>query len=181
MEKLGAIIKAQQSEGSTADLTTSARSLKPAEITQLDQMLAGMVAYYPHQEIPHETMIQYREEFKLMAVKHGLASLRDAWLTIRRRAGQTFFPHPSQVQEELDAMAKKQKQEQMQALPPLGCEECKEGVGFAPGLVIRVENGVNQVRFCRCRIARNRAKAGVPPAPTEQGVQHDSKAKAAGE
>lgn len=74
-------------------------------------------------------------------------------------------------------MAKKQKQEQIQNLPALGCEACLGESGFAPGWIIRQENGINTVRMCQCKRNRERARAGLaPPSP-----QHDSKAKAAGE
>jgi hypothetical protein len=158
MEKLGAI--AGRMQGSTEVSTRSVGSLKKAEITQLDQMLAGMIAYYPHQEIPEMTLQQYRAEFKLQAETHGLANLREAFLATRRRPGQKFFPHPTDIAEVLEEMAKKAKQEVAKSLPKLGCSLClsPDASGFA-GLIVKQQPGrPRYVEPCECRLARERAK-----------------------
>jgi len=152
-------IAPELSAGSTAALTRSAAPLSVVEITQFDQMLAGMVAYYPHQEIPSETMEQFRWELRRLAEIHGLPALREAMLSLRRRPHQKFFPHPNDVQGELEAMATRAKQKAEKSLPPLGCVVCRESVAI--GLVPIERNGERCVEMCECRKAREAARKEI--------------------
>ena len=71
------------SEGPNGASLVSVKPLTKAEITQFDLMLEGMIAHYPHQEIPGPTQKQFRAEFRVMAVRHGIALLREGLLVGR--------------------------------------------------------------------------------------------------
>jgi hypothetical protein len=176
MEKLGAIASGLevQPRASTAISKPTAGSWRPAEITQLDRMLVESMAYYPHQELGELTQQQYREEFRRMAEEHGLISLRVALLNVRRRLGRAaFFPHPSEIEEELMGIAKRRAATRQSTLPKFGCELCADGL--APGLrYVRAEDGSRAMYPCEC-MWRRRAAAKL----ANVQAAHDAKAKAA--
>jgi hypothetical protein len=176
MEKISEIVKAQQSGGSNALALPGTRQLNRDSLLQMGAMLRQMSGAFPHQEYDEETTKIFLLTFEDLALEYGLPPLEVALRRFLTR--QKFFPHPSEVREELDVMAKKAKQEAQKQLPPLGCEECMpSGEGYR-GLVLATdEKGFRCVKACACRLRRNRAKAGMQP----HSEQYDAKAKAAGE
>lgn len=158
MGELTQVTAGRQLEESSAGSSLSVRPLKKAEITQFDSMMAGMIAYYPHQELPESTLKQYRAELRLMATQHGIDLLREALLSARRQPGRKFFPHPSEVSEILEEMATKAKAEAVKKLPNLGCELCHEK-GWADGWILELDPaGDRRVKKCACYLVREQAK-----------------------
>jgi hypothetical protein len=163
MGDLTHVTAGQQLDELSADSSLSVRPLKKAEITQFEAMMAGMIAYYPHQEIPEPTLKQFRAEFRLMAAQHGIALLRQALLDTRRQPGRRFYPHPNEVSEVLEEMAAKvkakAKADLLAKLPRIGCEKCQGEDGFTPGLVMVQKPGQPRiVDECECKLAWRRAK-----------------------
>lgn len=174
MESLKAIVKAQQSGGSNALALPGTQQLSRDSLVQMGAMLRQMSAAFPHQEYDQDTTKIFLMTFEDLAVKYGLKPMEQALRSFLTR--QKFFPHPAEVAEELEVMAKKAKREAEKALPPLGCEECKDSI--APGLVTEIRNGERYIKACACRIRR---KAARTCGSYKESVQYDAKAKAAGE
>ena len=62
-----------------------------------------MQSYYPHQEFARETIDSFLFDLERLAVTYGLDRLQQAFLNIRLRRGQKFFPHPTEVLDEIEA------------------------------------------------------------------------------
>lgn len=164
MEKLGQIIKAQQSGESTAVTLVSDRSLTVESLRQLGLMLQQMSAAFPHQEVPPETAEVFYMTFEDLAIQYGMKSLETALRSFLTR--QKFFPHPSEVAEVLEEMKQKSNTERMASLPKIGCEKCgPEGSDF-PGYVYVEKPGFPRaVTDCACRIRREQAKRALEAKP----------------
>lgn len=155
MEKVGQIIKAQQSGGSKELARPGNKRLTRDSIVQLGTMLRQMSAAFPHQEYDPETTKVFLLTFEDLAMEFGVKNLEVAlrWFLSR----QKFFPHPAEVREELEEMAKKTKAEQAKSLPKIGCPKCHDG-GWADGWILAEVNGIRVVKKCDCMIAREIAK-----------------------
>jgi hypothetical protein len=96
--KLGPLV-----ESNALTITGRERVLSDSELQHLVSLCRQMQAYYPHQEFARETVDGYLFDFERLAVMHGLDRLEQAFLNLRVRRGQKFFPHPTEVAEEIEA------------------------------------------------------------------------------
>jgi hypothetical protein len=87
------------------------RALSGTELEQFDSLCDQMQAYYPHQEFGDETVRGYMFDLERLAVIHGVDVLRAALLNLRIRPGQKFFPHPSEVAEEIERAIDRQNRD----------------------------------------------------------------------
>jgi hypothetical protein len=149
-------IAALQSNGSTTLAPASARSLNVESLRHLGVMLQQMSAAFPHQEVPQETAEIFFVTLEDLAVEYGMKNLEAGlrWFLSR----QKFFPHPSEVREVLDEMAKNAKAgklaEMKRNLPKIGCDACD-----GSGLVITLDtHGERVAKECECKLAWRRAK-----------------------
>lgn len=157
LEDLRAISLRQTSESRLASLQR-ARPLDEAQIVQVGELMANMMAGYPHQALEMAAEV-YQLAFEDLARIYGIRSLEMAlrsFLTL-----QKFFPHPSEVREVLDEMAKKAKQVANAALPPIGCSACLDGDGMAGFVYTHRPGQPREVKPCECRLARARAKKAL--------------------
>lgn len=168
MEKLSAVAAAQSS-GSTTALQHGTRPSRE-ETMQLQNLLRQMQAAFPHQETAPETAKIWRLAVEDLVAEFSLLQVEAALRTFLTH--QKFFPHPSEIREELEAMKTKQLAAERAKLPKVGCDACD-----GSGLVFGIRSGERCARACACLLAYRRAKAGVQPAP----AAHDGKRKAAGE
>ena len=156
LEEMRAITLRQQSGSQLASLQR-ARPLDEAQIVQVGELMVNMMAGYPHQALEMAAEV-YQLAFEDLARIHGIQALETALRLFLTR--QKFFPHPSEVSEVLEEMAKKAKQEAAKSLPKLGCDLClhPDATGFA-GLIVKQQPGRPRiVEWCECRFARERAK-----------------------
>jgi hypothetical protein len=79
-------------------------------------MCRQMAAFYPHQEMCAETVEGYMLEFERMAVKQGIHRLEGAFLALRSKPGQKFFPHPTEVAEEIEEQIEAEQEERRNQL-----------------------------------------------------------------
>lgn len=156
LEAVGAISH-RQTTGLALALPRREPPLSVAQIEQVGELMANMMAAYPHQALEMAAEM-FQLAFEDLARTHGIQALETAlrWFLTR----QKFFPHPSEVSEVLEAMAKQKKKEMAKALPPLGCLQCLDGEGVGlKGYVIEQPPGRPRfVKACECRLARERAK-----------------------
>lgn len=68
-----------------------------------------MQAHYPHQEFATETIEGYLFDFERLAVLYGIQLVEVALLNLRIRPGVRFFPHPSEVAEEIEVQRDKER------------------------------------------------------------------------
>jgi hypothetical protein len=173
MEKISTVALRQQA-GSTELTTNSTQLLDDASVEKLARLLQQMVPRYPHQDLS-PSMESMLHDFEALAVRYGLKTVRDALAELRIRPGQNFFPQPSEVAQECEAMALKAKQEAAKSLPPIGCEKCRDGIAIG---YIRVERDGNRyVVECECLKARRAAKNATVP----KAEPRDFKKEASGE
>jgi hypothetical protein len=78
------------------------RRLTSEQFETLSLLCRQMAAFYPHQELSPDTVQGYMSEFERIAVKHGIDHLQSAFMALRSKPGQRFFPHPSEVREEIE-------------------------------------------------------------------------------
>jgi hypothetical protein len=139
---------AQQSVESSAASPQSTGRLNSSDGRELATMVGQMVAYYPHQEMGAETVAGYMHDLSRLAMKHSLPAVKTALLTLRIRPGQKFFPHPSEVAEELEAMATKAREEARTQNPYVPDPECKH---LLPGQAWVVDkDGDRVLGRCEC-------------------------------
>jgi hypothetical protein len=156
LENLAAI-SLRQTSASQLALQQRARPLDEAQIVQVGELLANMMAGYPHQALEMAAEV-YQMAFEDLTKLYGIQQLETAlrlFLTM-----QKFFPHPSEVREVLDEMATKKRQKATAALPKLGCPKCHDG-GFTDGYILQVKDGLRQVKECDCLLERRRAKKAM--------------------
>lgn len=160
MEQVGSIIKAQ-SAGSSALARPGTQRLPRESVTHLATMLRQMSAAMPHQEYGEETTEVFLLAFEELAVEFSVKNLETALRSFLSR--QKFFPHPSEVREVLEQMAKKAKQLAEQALPGIGCSACldSDGEGLAGFVYTHRPGQPREVKPCECRLARARAKKAL--------------------
>jgi len=161
MESISQIIKAQQPAGSNELALPGTQQLSRDSVIQLGAMLRQMSAAFPHQEYDAETTRIFLLTFEDLATEYGMKNLETALRSFLTR--QKFFPHPSEVREVLDEMAKKKKQQATAALPKLGCPKCHDG-GFTDGYILQVIDGVRYAKECDCLLERRRAKKAMEAA-----------------
>jgi hypothetical protein len=160
MEDLRAI-SLRQGIASTGALMRPEQQLAPAQKLQIGELLANMVAAYPHQDMA-ESMPMYQRGWERLAVEFGTGPLEQAlefMLTL-----QKFFPHPSEVREVLDEMAKKEQAKVQAQLPRIGCDICKDQDGLTGliGFVLVDRPGRGRaVEPCECRKRRELAKKAM--------------------
>jgi hypothetical protein len=79
----------------TALQTISETSLSPAEIIRLDKMLLRTAVYCPNQELSKETLNEFRNAFKDLALLHGADAVESALRELKLTS--KFFPHPAEI------------------------------------------------------------------------------------
>lgn len=84
--------------------------LSEKDFDHLSAMCRQMAAYYPHQEMASETVQGYLHEFEGLAVRYGAEGLESACRVLRSKAGQKFFPHPSEVAEQIEQQVEANKE-----------------------------------------------------------------------
>lgn len=150
-----------QSGESNALSVPGTLQLSDAEFDLLNVLMKQMQAYYPHQEFVQETVEGYQFDMERLAVKFGLARVRQVLLDLRLRVGQKFFPHPVQVLEELEAMAAKQENyHKFQADPNCECRKLQ------PGLTWVIDKDGDRV-MGRCPCYRLHAGMGAESVDTK--------------
>lgn len=168
LEKVSSISLRQMSESQLA-LRRPERQLSEAQIVQVGELMANMMAGYPHQALEMAAEV-YQMAFEDLAKMYGLQELQSALRLFLTH--QKFFPHPSEVREVLEDMANKAKAAAIKALPKIGCPKCHDG-GWADGYILVLNGQGRQVKKCDCLIAREAAKAAqsvVPDGKTRGGV-----------
>ncbi len=85
-----------------ASTTGTARRLTAEQFEHLSALCRQMAAFYPHQELAAETVRGFLDEFEGLAAKHGIDQLERAFRALRSKPGQRFFPHPSEVAEQIE-------------------------------------------------------------------------------
>jgi hypothetical protein len=130
MEKaqITAALVAQPSGALSAELQRSAGLLSGSAGRELAALMAQMVSHYPHQELAEETLMSYTHDLAAMAQEHGMVTVKAALLTVRRRPGQRFFPHPTEVAEELEAMKQQLREAQRISNPYIPDPACKHTI-----------------------------------------------------
>ncbi len=78
------------------------RSLAAQEREQFNHLCRQMHDYYPHQEFSDETIDIFYLTLERLAVIHGVETLKVALLNLQIKPGRKFFPHPSEVAEEIE-------------------------------------------------------------------------------
>lgn len=153
LEDLRAISLRQTSVSQLA-LLQRARPLDEAQIVQVGELMANMMAGYPHQALKMAAEV-YQMAFEDLAKLYGIQQLETAlrsFLTL-----QKFFPHPSEIREVLEEMAKKDHAKMLAGLPKLGCDACNDQ--NTPGLLfVKQPDGKQFFKHCDCWIRRNLAK-----------------------
>jgi hypothetical protein len=161
MESIRNILgKAGQSEESTEakQLSVKPSSVSNESTRQVSILLEQMAAGFPSQEVPPETAEMWTMAFGDLAVEYGVEQVRKALRVLVTR--QKFFPHPAEVAEVLEEMAKKQQAELRKQLPKVGCELCRDSV--VPGHTIVLDDaGYRAVRECGCLLAYRAAKQAL--------------------
>jgi len=154
MESL-AEISLRQTSGSALALLQRAPRLDEAQIVQVGELMANMMAAYPHQALELAAEV-YQMAFGDLARLHGIQHLREAmrWFL----TGQKYFPHPSEVREVLEEMAKKAKAAKVLNLPKVGCLKCYDGGWTAGYIRLPDVNGAPQIKVCDCLLEYRRAK-----------------------
>lgn len=154
LENLAAIVLRQTNASQLASLQR-AQPLNEAQIVQVGELMANMMAGYPHQALEMSAEV-FQLAFEDLAKIFGVQQLETALRTLLTT--QKFFPHPSEVREVLDEMAKRSKTEaeaeMKRNLPKIGCETCD-----GSGLVISLDtHGERVAKECECKLAWRRAK-----------------------
>lgn len=85
-------------------------ALSVIELEQFDSLCDQMQAYYPHQEFNEQTVQGFMFDLERLAVIHGIEVLKVALLNLRIKPGQKFFPHPSEVAEEIEVIEQKARE-----------------------------------------------------------------------
>lgn len=115
MERIVANLDRLLAPNSTLELGKR-RRLSEKMFDHLSVMCRQMAVFYPHQEMCAETVRGYLSEFEKLAVEHGIVRLEDAFQALRSKPGQRFFPHPSEVAEEIEQQIETERQERDDAL-----------------------------------------------------------------
>ena len=88
----------------------SQRRLPDAELTDLGLLMDQMQTRYPSQD--QEGSIEgYLADFEQLALKYSLRSVRDALAELRIKPGQSFFPRPDEVAEEIESQRVRRTQD----------------------------------------------------------------------
>jgi len=77
------------------------RGLPDAELVELGVLLAQMADRYPSQDLS-DSLEGYLWDFEQLALRYSLSKLRAALAALRIRPGQSFFPRPDEVAEEIE-------------------------------------------------------------------------------
>jgi hypothetical protein len=101
-----AVLLVASNELTPARQTTS---LVDKELDHFQNLCRQMLAYYPSQEFAPETIDGYFLELERLAVKHGLSRLERAFVELRGKPGQRFFPHPTEVAEAIELQIKTER------------------------------------------------------------------------
>ncbi len=124
------------------------QQLADANLAQFEALMQQMWAYYPSQNFSPETVEGFEFDLERLAAIHGLPALRTILLALRIRPGQRFFPHPSEVAEELEAMAKTEAAK-TKFRPDPECECQKHSVRM-DGWTWVMQEGRRVVARCNC-------------------------------
>lgn len=141
-----------QSDASNALSMRGTGALSDSEAQELALLLKQMSAYYPHQEYPQDTTDAYLFDFGRLAERFGLGAVKTALLELRLRSGQKFFPHPTEVLEELEMAQQKAKIEHRAAyIPDPNCI-CSEIKPKLPSGLMWMEDrdGDRVIGHCPC-------------------------------
>jgi hypothetical protein len=154
------LVSLQQIAASSTALARREQRLDEAQIVQVGELMANMIAGYPHQSLGM-AMEVYQMAFEQLTLEFGMENLETALRSFLTH--QKFFPHPSEVREVLEEMAAKvkakAKADLLAKLPKIGCEKCQGEDGFAAGLVMVSKPGQpRMVDECECKLAWRRAK-----------------------
>lgn len=142
------MVLGQPAESVALSLHREKRQLDGVELDHFLILMEQMWAYYPHQEFSPETVDGYQFDMERLAVRFGLTSVKAVLLDLRLRVGQKFFPHPVQVLEELEAMAAKERAEQVKANPYVPDPTCNHKI---PGWTrTRDKDGDDVMARCEC-------------------------------
>lgn len=118
---------AQPAKESSPGSTLSVKPGNDWESQQLVELMAQMAAHYPHQDIGPAAE-SFLFDMQRLRVKHGFRAVETALLTLRIKPSQKFFPHPTEVAQELEAMAAKtENYHKFQADPNCECRKIQKG------------------------------------------------------
>jgi len=145
----------------------STQSLPDAEyaalVTMVDQLRRG----YPHQDLA-DSLETLTRGYELVATEYGLAAVEEALLI--RYTRQKFFPHPSELREELESMKASERKAILAANPFRPCGLCEggfvrvnaDGTPFRGGSPAKT-----RLEECTCRVEwRRRVRGEVQPTIT---------------
>jgi hypothetical protein len=114
MQSIKEIKLAQLVESNALSITGTHRSLSAAELEHFGNLCRQMQAYYPHQEFARETVDGYMFDLERIAITHGIDRLEQAFLNVRLRREQKFFPHPTEVLEEIERVMNSERRDRME-------------------------------------------------------------------
>jgi hypothetical protein len=175
MESLKQLV-AQHSNGPLATRPPLTPRLSRSDSLALKTLFDQTLAYYPGQEFDAETLKGYQFDMGRLITRYGLPMFQEALLALRLRPGQKFFPHPTEIAEELESMTAKASLELRRQHPYQPCEGC-----CGTGYVVRVdEQGERAARRCICWLNwhnEHRRRQGVTATTTQS---NDGKTAATG-
>jgi hypothetical protein len=137
--------------------------LSDAEFAELNLLCRQMQAYYPNQEFDDQTIEGYQFDIERLAAQFGLGRMRQVLLDIRIRPGQKFFPHPSEIAEELENLVGKERAKLLKENPWAPCGACQDG-----WLIVEVD-GKRRAARCSCwKSWKARIEAAKAATPTNK-------------
>jgi hypothetical protein len=169
-----ASLVAPQSAGSNGLVTLSETRLDAASKEQVGSLLSQMGAGFPAQEQHPDTAEIFQYGMEILAAEFGLAKVQVALEKFLTR--QKFFPHPSEVREELEAMAEKERMANRYQPDP-ACAHNRQRPPLQAGYVwVTDQEGTRVTGRCNCWLMHN----GKPPRPEARPPAEDRKEAAAG-
>jgi hypothetical protein len=141
-----AALAVQQSDALTGANTPFVRQLSPALKLQVGMLLDQMAGAFPAQELHPDTATMYQHGVETLVAEYGMPMVQEALQRFLTR--QKFFPHPSEVREELEAMATKAREQARQQNPYVPDPQCKH---VLPGQAWVIDkDGDRVIGECEC-------------------------------
>ena len=98
---------AQLSNALTVTEQPSQKLLNASDGQALTALVLQMAERYPSQDLA-DSIEGYLWDFQQLAVRFGLAAVRESLSELRIRPGQSFFPRPDEVAEEIQHQRERQ-------------------------------------------------------------------------
>jgi hypothetical protein len=93
--------RAQLESALTVQDENSSALLSREDSSRLLASMDQLIRRYPSQD-QESSIVPYFRDFELLAAKHSLAKVEKAIAALRIKPGQSFFPRPDEVSEEIE-------------------------------------------------------------------------------